>query len=149
MSLLQDVLRTQTLDSLEKTLSHTHLEDGLSEDELVDVVSTLRSLALPADIDSDFKVSLPGTPARSRAGSRPSSRPGSRATSPSKRAVRSALHMSTPGAGRSATDPLKAFPTEVSQRIFGQLSNKDLARCALVSRKWSKSQTINYGKFRP
>ena len=46
---------------------------------------------------------------------------------------------------RPTTDPLKAFPTEVSQRIFGCLSIKELAKCARVSRKWSKSQTLNYG----
>ena len=43
MSLLQDVLRTQTLDHLDKTLSATHVEDG-SEDELVDVVSIVKLL---------------------------------------------------------------------------------------------------------
>ncbi|GJE91991.1 F-box protein [Phanerochaete sordida] len=125
MSLLQDVLRTQTLDHLDKTLASTHIDDQ-SEDELVDVVS------------------LPGTPSRSRAGSRPSSRPTSRAASP-RRAARSLLQVSTPG--KPATDPLKAFPTEISQRIFGMLSIKDLARCARVSRKWSKSQTLNYVWF--
>lgn len=42
MSLLQDVLRTQTLDSLDKALAATHVgvEDD-SEDELVNVVCML------------------------------------------------------------------------------------------------------------
>ncbi|EKM60581.1 uncharacterized protein PHACADRAFT_246595 [Phanerochaete carnosa HHB-10118-sp] len=125
MSLLQDVLRTQTLDHLDKTLASTHIDEQ-SEDELVDVVS------------------LPGTPSRSRAGSRPSSRPASRATSP-RRAVRSLLQMTSPG--RPSSDILKAFPTEISQRIFNMLSIRDLSRCARVSRKWSKSQTLNYVWF--
>lgn len=39
MSLLQDVLRTQTLDSLDKTLAATHINaDEDSDDELVNVV---------------------------------------------------------------------------------------------------------------
>ncbi|KAF7306286.1 Dolichol-phosphate mannosyltransferase subunit 1 [Mycena indigotica] len=37
--------------------------------------------------------------------------------------------------------------TQISQRIFGQLPLKDLARCALVSKKWNRSQTINYVWF--
>ncbi|KAG6850175.1 hypothetical protein H0H93_016855 [Arthromyces matolae] len=42
-------------------------------------------------------------------------------------------------------DILRAFPTEISQRIFAHLSIKQLAKCALVSKKWRRSQTINYG----
>jgi len=42
---------------------------------------------------------------------------------------------------------LKALPTELSQRIFSYLSVPELARCALVSWKWNRSQTINYGRF--
>lgn len=41
-------------------------------------------------------------------------------------------------------DPLRLFPTDISQNIFSHLSVRDLASCALVSRKWSKSQTINF-----
>jgi len=138
MSLLQDVLRTQTLDSLDKKLgsvtinnqrplqSH-HVEDG-DEDELVNVVS------------------LPGTP---NIRSRPSSKPSSRATSPtrsSSRPFRGALHL-TSSSTQTSSDPLKAFPTELSQRIFGQLKTKDLAVCSRVSRKWLKSQTLNYVWF--
>jgi len=130
MSLLQDVLRTQTLDSLDKTLASMHIngdDQDDSEDELVNVVS------------------LPGTPARSR----PSSRPSSRATSPSRatqRPLRGGLHLSALSS-RSQKDPLRVFPTDVSQRIFSQLSIKELAKCARVSRRWSKSQTINYVWF--
>lgn len=42
-------------------------------------------------------------------------------------------------------DPLKKFPTEVSQRIFRDLAVRDLAKCSRVSKKWAKSQTLNYG----
>ncbi|KAI0344190.1 hypothetical protein BDW22DRAFT_1406597 [Trametopsis cervina] len=130
MSLLQDVLRTQTLESLDKTLAGTHIsrEDNAdSEDELVSVVS------------------VPGTPARSR----PASRPTSRATSPTRsnqRTARGALHLSALSS-RTQKDPLRVLPTDVSQRIFGHLSIKQLAQCARVSRRWSKSQTLNYVWF--
>jgi len=50
-------------------------------------------------------------------------------------------------ATNSNTDPLKAFPTDISQRIFARLSIKDLANCSRVSRKWNKSQTLNYVWF--
>lgn len=43
-------------------------------------------------------------------------------------------------------DPLRALPTDVSQRIFSQLSIRDLSRCSRVSKKWNKSQTLNYGE---
>jgi len=33
---------------------------------------------------------------------------------------------------------------ELRQRIFGLLSVCDLAQCSSVSRKWNRSQTINY-----
>ena len=44
-------------------------------------------------------------------------------------------------------DILKALPTELSQKIFWRLSIKDLTNCALVSKKWTASQTLNYGEF--
>ncbi|KAI0075893.1 hypothetical protein K474DRAFT_1663651 [Panus rudis PR-1116 ss-1] len=136
MSLLQDVLRTQTLDSLDKKLNHSQVNgtdnDSDSDHELIDVVS------------------IPGTPAsRSRPASRPSSRPSSRTTSPSRaaaRALKTQLHISS-ASHQVASDPLKAFPTNVSQRIFSYLSIRDLARCSRVCRKWNKSQTLNYVWF--
>ncbi|EED84760.1 predicted protein [Postia placenta Mad-698-R] len=119
MSLLQGVLRTHILDSQSgRTTPHD------SDDELVGVVSS------------------PGTPA---SGSRPSSRPASPGPG-SVRHPRRALHVASTPHG-VPSDPLRAFHTEVSQRIFSQLSIKDLARCARVSKKWSKSQTINYVWF--
>lgn len=103
-------------------------------------------IAYLATIDSS-QVSVPGTPARSR----PASRPTSRATSPTRsshRSLRVPLQF-TSISGRSPRDPLRAFPTDLSQRIFSQLSIKELARCARVSKKWSKSQTLNYGTDLP
>ncbi|PSR83649.1 hypothetical protein PHLCEN_2v5656 [Hermanssonia centrifuga] len=127
MSLLQDVLRTQTLDSLDKTLAAVPSSQQIetdSDDELVNVVS------------------IPGTPARSR----PASRPASRAASPS-RGAKKTLRGTALLSSHPSTDPLKAFPTEISQRIFGHFSISELAKCARVSRKWSRSQTINYVWF--
>ena len=91
-----------------------------------------------------LEFSLPGTPARSRAPSRPSSRPSSRPVSPSRRGL-TRLGSETPSKGLSS-DPLKAFPTQISQRIFRWLGITELATCARVSRKWNKSQTLNYSK---
>lgn len=48
---------------------------------------------------------------------------------------------------RTRGDPLKAFPTHLSQRIFGLLDIPDLAKCARVCKKWHSSQSINYGKL--
>ncbi|KAI0358827.1 hypothetical protein OH77DRAFT_1420311 [Trametes cingulata] len=132
MSLLQDVLRTQTLESLDKQLgAHTsgrttpHGEREDDDDELVNVVSA------------------PGTPSQSR----PGSRPGSRAHSPTRRGGRPSPLHPTSAHKASSTDPLRAFPTDISQRIFSLLSIRDLARCSRVSRRWNKSQTLNYVWF--
>ncbi|KAJ6455777.1 hypothetical protein C8R45DRAFT_1035626 [Mycena sanguinolenta] len=124
MSLLQDVLRAQVPDSalLEKRLNKVanKAAQGSSSDESDDELVNV--------------VSLPGTPARTRPPS--PTRNGAAA-----RPLRGPLHLS------SRRDLLKALPTEVSQRIFRELSPKDLANCALVSKKWSRSQTINYVWF--
>ena len=82
-------------------------------------------------------MSIPGTPSLSRSATRPGS--------PSPGTVL------RPGASRSFDsrthgDPLKAFPTHLSQRIFGFLDISDLANCARVCKKWCSSQSINYGK---
>ncbi|KAH9850552.1 hypothetical protein C2E23DRAFT_834381 [Lenzites betulinus] len=133
MSLLQGVLRTQTLESLDKQLG-AHSPSGRttpqgeqdeSDDELVNVVS------------------IPGTPTQSR----PTSRPGSRAQSPTRRGFRPSPLQPISAVKASAMDPLKAFPTDVSQRIFSLLSVKQLARCSRVSRRWNKSQTLNHVWF--
>ncbi|KAJ3522083.1 hypothetical protein NM688_g8927 [Phlebia brevispora] len=136
MSLLQDVLRTQTLESLDKTLAASPtIADTDSDDELINVVST------------------PGTPAFSRPSSRPSSRPpsrpSSRAASPSRNQRRNGRTAGslTLTSTKSSSDPLRVLTTDISQRIFSLLSITDLAKCARVSRKWSRSQTLNYVWF--
>ncbi|KAJ7139377.1 hypothetical protein C8R44DRAFT_693809 [Mycena epipterygia] len=120
MSLLQDVLRSNVPDSkaIEKRLNN--VAQSTSSDESDDELVNV--------------VSLPGTPARTRPSS--PTRNGAAA-----RPLPGPLHLS------SRRDLLKALPTEISQRIFGRLSIKDLAKCALVSKKWSRSQTINYVWF--
>ncbi|CEL58348.1 hypothetical protein RSOLAG1IB_03094 [Rhizoctonia solani AG-1 IB] len=45
------------------------------------------------------------------------------------------------------TDPIRAFPTEVGQKIFSQLGIYDLAKCARVCSRWKRSQTLNYVWF--
>jgi len=107
---------------LNRAVSPNNVDKDDSDDELVNVIS------------------LPGTPNRSRAGSRaPSPTRGAAA-----RPLPGPLHLH---GSRPAADPLKVLPTELSQRIFGLLSIVELAQCARVSRKWSKSQTINYVWF--
>ncbi|KAF8147285.1 hypothetical protein B0H34DRAFT_624789, partial [Crassisporium funariophilum] len=125
MSLLQDVLRSNTED-IDRRLDNVRLsaktrtayeEKDDSDDDLVNVVS------------------LPGTPARTR----PSSPTrGSNATRPIKGPL---LIPST------RRDPLRAFPTELTQRVFARLAVRDLAKCALVSKKWARSQSLNYVWF--
>ncbi|KIK91832.1 hypothetical protein PAXRUDRAFT_34778 [Paxillus rubicundulus Ve08.2h10] len=127
MSLRQDVLRSLTLTELSERkstpqTSSTRQSDEESDDELIYVVST------------------PGTPARSRAPSRPSSRP----VSPTPRTNLRNIPGSASASKFLFSDPLKALPTQISQRIFGWLPTSDLASCSRVSRKWNKSQTLNY-----
>ncbi|KAF8060890.1 hypothetical protein FPV67DRAFT_1511971 [Lyophyllum atratum] len=124
MSLLQDVLRSHTADPLafDRKLNSAELltQNTIDKDD--------------SDDDLVNVVSLPGTPDRTR--------PSSPIRGASARPLRGPLHISS-----SRRDPLKAFPTEVSQRIFGQLPVPSLAKCALVSKKWRRSQTINYVWF--
>ncbi|KAF9007949.1 hypothetical protein BDQ17DRAFT_1301793 [Cyathus striatus] len=124
MSLLQDVLRSQTEESIERGIRNM----GISQRQ--------QPLSDKDDSDDDLVnvVSLPPTPDRTR--------PPSPAKGASARPVRGPLHISS-----NQRDPLKVFPTEISQRIFSQLSLRDLAKCALVSKKWCRSQTINYVWF--
>ncbi|KAG8220246.1 hypothetical protein J3R82DRAFT_2809 [Butyriboletus roseoflavus] len=131
MSLRQDVLRSLTLAELaieRKQATPTRNSDEDSDEELICVTSA------------------PGTPARSRASSRPSSRP----VSPTRRANPRNAPSSTlasPASNLPSSDPLKAFPTQVSQRIFRWLAISDLASCSRVSQKWNKSQTLNYSAW--
>ena len=138
MSLLYDVLRSRTPDSLDKRSGIRHnIEREDSDDELINVVSII-------DIWDKFcqdasKVSVPGTPHHSHTQSR--------ATTPTRGLSSRSIQGTTglPNSRRSSKDPLRLLPTELLQRVFGYLSVSELANCALVSRKWSKSQTINYG----
>ncbi|KAF8872753.1 hypothetical protein CPB85DRAFT_1378894 [Mucidula mucida] len=120
-ALLQDLLRQSTISDTLRDKERDR-EDVSDDEELVGVVS------------------LPGTPSRTR--------PSSPQPSP-RRLGLSSLSAPTNGVSKSksATDPLRALPTELSQRIFSRLPVKDLARCSLVCRKWSRSQTINYVWF--
>jgi len=147
--LLQDVLRPHHInatDRLTARLAGSSLRDKESES------TTPRSppQGLQALDDSDDELvgvtSVPGTPARSRAPSRPSSRASSPTRSgASRRRVPGPLLLTiTKGMN---TDPLRAFPTEVGQRLFALLNISDLARCSRVCKKWEKSQTINYVWF--
>ncbi|KAN0121369.1 hypothetical protein V8E52_003265 [Russula decolorans] len=118
-NLLQGVLKHSAHERLD-ALVHDKEDD--SDDELVNVFSP------------------PGTPARSRPPTRPSS--------PSRGAPgRLAHRLALTASAKQPTDPLRVFPTEISQRIFTLLGVRDLARCARVSRKWRKSQTLNYVWF--
>lgn len=145
-SLLQDVLRPSVADQLSTQLKSVSLRHSPprtdkddSEDELVDVVSLHKMFDDSILVtDNLTQQSLPGTPSRSRASTRPSSPTRSGA---SRRPVPGPLLLSK----RSSTsDPLRVFPSAVSQRIFGQLNIRDLASCSRVSKKWSQSQSLNY-----
>ncbi|KAG6879017.1 hypothetical protein C0992_005844 [Termitomyces sp. T32_za158] len=121
MSLLQDVLRLHT-----------------AEDKKLKSAEPARRLALNGSDESDDDivnvVSLPATPDHTR--------PSSPVRGASARPLRGPLHISS-----TRRDVLRAFPTEVSQKIFSYLSIGQLAKCALVSKKWHRSQTINYVWF--
>ncbi|KAI0787472.1 hypothetical protein C8Q74DRAFT_1195567 [Fomes fomentarius] len=123
MSLLQDVLRTQSVYSLDKALASGRNSPD-DDEELINVMS------------------LPGTPGRSRPGSRPASRPHSPTRGSKLHPLRSLSAVK--GATR---DPLRVLPTGVSQSIFSLLTIKELARCSRVSKKWNQSQTLNYVWF--
>ncbi|KAL4065762.1 hypothetical protein V8B97DRAFT_1874835 [Scleroderma yunnanense] len=124
MSLRLDIL---------KSLKSASLDDRKS-------VSSRRSQAEEDPDEYIYVVSTPGTPARSRASSRPASRPASPTRRSHLRDGSLSLTASTP----LSPDPLRAFPTQISQRIFRWLDISDLAACSRVSRKWNKSQTLNY-----
>ncbi|KIJ60098.1 hypothetical protein HYDPIDRAFT_99291, partial [Hydnomerulius pinastri MD-312] len=72
------------------------------------------------------------------------SRPSSRPVSPTRRTNFRSVPGSLSALKSPSTDPLKVFPTQISQHIFRWLEISDLASCSRVSRKWNKSQTLNY-----
>jgi hypothetical protein len=53
----------------------------------------------------------------------------------------------TTASRKNTRDPLRALPSDLNQRIFASLGIRDLARCSRVSKRWSRSQTINYVWF--
>ncbi|KAF9521548.1 hypothetical protein CPB83DRAFT_865426 [Crepidotus variabilis] len=134
MSLRQDVLKSK-IEDIEGRLRNARLNaNGTSRNRTFQDEDKEKE---KDDSDSDDLinvVSLPGTPSRTRASSP--------VRGASSRPLKGPLMLSG-----NKTDPLKAFPTELSQKIFARLSMKDLARCSLVSRKWGKSQTLNYVWF--
>ncbi|EAU93274.2 hypothetical protein CC1G_12008 [Coprinopsis cinerea okayama7 len=126
MSLLQDVLRSHTSDALQRHLDSINISGR------------------PPPTDNDHNhdsdgddfinvVSLPNSPGATR----PSS-----PTRNSSKPIKGPLLLSN-----ARKDPLRRFPTEVSQRIFKHLSISDLAHCSRVSKKWNRSQTLNYVWF--
>lgn len=146
MSLLQDLLRTQTLDSLDKALSSGRTTPD-DDEELINVVSIL-FLCIQSErahLINVPKMSLPGSPGRSR----PSSRPASRPHSPTRGSRPSPFQPLTALKSGPSRDPLRTLPTDISQKIFALLSIRDLSRCSRVSKKWNRSQTINYGAYQP
>uniref|UniRef100_A0A0W0FHX1 F-box domain-containing protein n=1 Tax=Moniliophthora roreri TaxID=221103 RepID=A0A0W0FHX1_MONRR len=129
-TLLQGVLRSNTTD-LERRLNSLNFNGRLTS------ISPAQSQSHSDDSDDEWVnvVSIPGTPARTRP------------SSPSKRHALLPFSPSKSSSPSNSKDPLRLFPTQVSQRIFSHLSVKDLARCSRVSRKWNKSQTLNYVWF--
>ncbi|KAJ7924318.1 hypothetical protein B0H13DRAFT_2229954 [Mycena leptocephala] len=125
MSLLQDVLRSHVPDSatLEKRLNNVvnKAAQGSSSDESDDELVNVVSLTA--------RHPRPHTP--------PVAYAQRRRCPPHPRAL---THLIAPRSPQGPAD-------EISQRIFAKLSLKDLAKCALVSKKWSRSQTINYVWF--
>ncbi|CAE6426191.1 unnamed protein product [Rhizoctonia solani] len=165
-SLLQGVLRptveaakagtespTKPKSPVEQNYNDADSRRGVQVDHLAAMmgrIEVIRPKTPEQQNDSEEELigvqTLPNTP---RVLSRPGSRPGSRATSPSRlgasgRKVRGPLML---GGARQHTDPIRAFPTEIGQRIFSQLSIYDLSKCARVCSRWKRSQTLNYVWF--
>ncbi|KAJ3829293.1 hypothetical protein F5880DRAFT_1470854 [Lentinula raphanica] len=139
-TLLQDVLRSNTTaDSnlIERKLNSLSFT---SKQGLTPTTSSQNNTSDDSDDELVNVVSVPGTPSRTRP---PSPTRNGAASRP---LTRRPLHVSS-SSPSAKTDPLKVLPTEISQKIFSRLSTRDLAKCALVSKKWHRSQTINYVWF--
>ncbi|KAL5520457.1 hypothetical protein ACEPAG_9681 [Sanghuangporus baumii] len=154
-SLLQDVLRPHAfgVDRINSKLAAASLNPNPNPNANADGDSPPGGQAALDDSDDELVgvMSIPGSPSRSAAPSRQPSRPSSptRVGGASRRRKIPGPLLINVGAKSKerSSDPLRAFPTEVAQRIFALLSVRDLARCARVCRKWEKSQTLNYVWF--
>ncbi|KAG8989587.1 hypothetical protein FRB94_014181 [Tulasnella sp. JGI-2019a] len=164
-NLLQGVLRNQSAlpaEGLAAKLQDIRLSNGQPTPSSPSiVVDDLRESRTPSpENSSDDELvgvqSVAGTPT---AGSRSGSRPGSRGHSPTRigaanRRVPGPKYLGLSSGEKdqkspasTKKDPLKALPTEIGQRIFGLLGTYQLARCSRVSKKWNRSQTLNYVWF--
>ncbi|KAG9086834.1 hypothetical protein FRC07_012973 [Ceratobasidium sp. 392] len=165
MSLLQDVLRptveaakagsespSKPKSPVEQSYADADSRRNVQVDHLAAMMGRIevRTPRTPEpDSSEEELIGVQTTPNTPRVLSRAGSRSGSRATSPSRlgasgRRVRGPLML---GGARQHTDPVRAFPTEIGQRIFGQLGVRDLATCARVCSRWKRSQTLNYVWF--
>jgi len=118
VSLLQEALTRATISSVPNTprkLFPNSEQGSGSEDE-----------------DQIVGVKTPATP-------RAQSRASSRSTSPTRANKRRELKEKEKG-----LDPLRRLPGELSQKIFGSLDIHSLLNCGRVSKRWRKSQTINW-----
>jgi len=156
-TLLHDVLRTQSqqlpADGLTDRLNSIKLTSPNGVESTTTAPSEEIPVRTPSPTSEEDELiavqSVAGTP---RAVSRGSSRPNSRPQSPTRigavnRRPPGPLLLSSPDKKAASRDPLKTLPTDISQRIFGRLTIKQLARCARVNKKWNRSQTLNYVWF--
>lgn len=120
------------------SLIHSHLSLSFSSMSLL--YNLLRSNSHQPGADSDDDLVNVTSPITTPSHTRP---PSPTLKGAAARPVPKPLHLNK---SRSRTDPLRALPTELSQRIFSRLGLSDLAKCSLVSKKWNRSQTINYGQ---
>ncbi|KAG8958776.1 hypothetical protein FRC03_008830 [Tulasnella sp. 419] len=146
-ALLQDVLRP-----------HTEIQVNEVANKLGDVeIKDRRRPTIEDSSEEDNElIGVMSVAATPHTASRVGSKAGSRSQSPTKlgasaRKPLKSLYLSPDTRDGQkkpkSTDPLRVLPTEISQRIFGMLTIKQLARCARVSRKWKRSQTLNYVWF--
>jgi len=161
-SLLQGVLKTQSQqasvhpDSLAAKLDTIKLQVTNANDSTTPPIQDLsEAQRSPSPTSEDDElINVQSVAVSPRSVSRNPSRPTSRSHSPSR--LGGAAARPAPGPLllspskkliTPSKDPLKVLPSELNQRIFGMLTIRQLAKCARVSRKWSKSQTINYVWF--
>ncbi|KAL5478814.1 hypothetical protein ACEPAI_2091 [Sanghuangporus weigelae] len=150
-SLLQDVLRPHAfgVDRINSKLAAASLSANADGDG--DSPPSRQAALDDSDDELVGVMSIPGSPSRSAAPSRQPSRPSSPTRiggASRRRKIPGPLLINVGGKSKErSSDPLRAFPTEVAQRIFALLSVRDLARCARVCRKWERSQTLNYVWF--